>query len=74
MSQVNCKAQSLSALRILRENRAVKQHQTGCTDTRRAFFTRNGAMQLLTPDDLKTTRFSVLLSNPPTKDEFNSVE
>jgi hypothetical protein len=33
-----------------------------------SIFTRNGATQLLTPDHLKTARFSVLTSNPLTKD------
>lgn len=37
---------------------------------RKSIFTRNGAINYLSPDDLKSTWFSVLLSNPLTKDDF----
>jgi hypothetical protein len=39
---------------------------------RKSFFTRNGANKILSPDSLKNVWFSVLLSNPLTKDDFSS--
>jgi hypothetical protein len=39
---------------------------------RKTFFTRNGANKILSPDHLKIVWFSVLLSNPLTKDDFPS--
>jgi hypothetical protein len=38
----------------------------------KSFFTRNGATAFLTPDGPKIAWFSVLLSNPFTKDVFTS--
>jgi hypothetical protein len=38
-----------------------------------SIFTRNGAIEFLSPDHLKTACFFVLLSNPLTKDEFHSI-
>jgi hypothetical protein len=67
-SQGTCKEKALQIPQALPLVKAKKR----LPSQRKSFFTRNGANKILSPDPLKIVRFSVLLSNPLTKDDFTS--
>jgi len=67
-SQGTCKEKALQIPQALPLVKAKKR----LPSQRKSFFTRNGANKILSPDPLKIVRFSVLLSNPLTKDDFLS--
>jgi hypothetical protein len=63
-----CKEKALSAPQTM----PVLGAENSAPEQQISFFTRNGATRFLSADSLKIVLFSVLLSNPLTKDDFSS--